>query len=29
LQNARPSGGLAGTFAAWQAARRWQRTTGT
>jgi phytoene synthase len=29
LQRARPSSGLAGTLVAWQAARRWQRLTGT
>jgi phytoene synthase len=29
LQRARPSSGLAGTLAAWQAARRWRRLTGT
>jgi phytoene synthase len=28
LQRARPSGGMAGTYAAWQAARRWRRATG-
>lgn len=28
LQRARPAGGIAGTFAAWQAARRWQRDIG-